>query len=1385
MTEGKKKFSPNPEQQQVLNAPRAAILVSAAAGTGKTATMTQRIIRRLASGVLEISQALILTFTEAAAAEMRGRIEKGLNERLEEACGPLRTRLLEQQLRLPQAQISTIHAFCLSLIRRYGHYLQEGGRALLAARVETAGEEAQRYLEEALDEVLEAAYIQAEDEILGTQKDREGAEGAHGEEALKKLVQALELRRDQGAPYPLIWQLHDLYGGRQDRELRACLMELYVFLRSLPDYRDFVAQKRELYAQHCQNLGRTAVVWDWLSLLQQLVERQRETWRELRLRAEELVFVKDKKKNAERQEAVCQLLDRLLLGLSGLLAGLDREATEGWTEVWKAIYELGKELRSQDDAWKLRAVRAEEAKAFSRDLRQACCQVLRLLACPFTKVPEEEQKSGQLVYPEIFGRDLSAYQEDLEAERPRLNYLLDLVLELDQRYAARKRAENCIDYGDMEHLAYRLLKEEALAQQLRLQIQEIYVDEYQDTSSLQNAILQRLGAERIFKVGDMKQSIYRFRHANPEYFRQEESQLRAAGLEGRQLFYLRRNYRSRPGVLGLINQIFLGLMTEETAELDYSQQQLEVPEGAPEDGERRLYFYFCHDDRPRLLGSQTEESEELPEDWERRRALFDDYERRELKAEYFWLCRQIRKLLATGVEAGEIAVLARKHQDLEAVCPLLQYYGLDYSYSQEGLAERPLGLRAILALCQILWDGGRDPHWLLLLQQAPDMGRFSPEELMQLRKETQACDVERRLSLGERCWRAWTDCEQLSPGLREKLAHFYERLNYWRSRLDQLELGDFLLEVAHSWNYGLQFGEEQAESLMPALIQLAREAQQRPGPLAQFLERVARSEALSLPEAEQSRGIQLLTWHKSKGLEFDHVFLLGGGKKLTGSDTGSFLTWSEQEGFALRRRRDAQGKLEATLVSSHLQRRQEEAELSEQLRLVYVALTRARQALYVLSPWDVWPRPGQKPKPEEEKQDNLLSYLRSFSSLEKPAKEDLERLANRGLSLLLLSGLLRGLKQEAALSPQAAEADESVQRFFGGIREAGPWQGQHGSFASGLSGQVELDYQSLSALLLAEAQDPGAAGEHQIEELLVGVELDQAVLPGRRDLPSRAETADWEQERLAYSHQAAALHGLKYSVSAIKRAYYQQSQERLGLEEAVATADQDLTVADGARKIQLGAAPPDLSAQLRPFQSICRERGTGQGRSSVARARFSATEEGSILHRAFCYLRPARHSTVGQALEEWGQERRFETEELALLAERETELVAFLASPLAADIARCDRGEPDTEIYREIPFTMALRAEELLAAEAGAFTDADKILVQGVIDLWYRIGDAVCLVDYKTDYLQGTEQEQESELRRRYALQLHYYALAIERELGRPLGRRGLWLSRQGRFLEF
>ena len=861
-------FQLTSQQQQAVSDRGGGLLVSAAAGSGKTRVLVERLLRRVEEGQ-DLDRFLVITYTKAAAAELRERIGGELSDRL--AARPGDAALRRQATLLYKTQISTIDAFCTALLREEGHRLDLDHDFRVCDE-----QEALVLMEEAINTVLEGRY-----------------------ETLQ-----------EGDDFALL--VDTMSAGRDDSRLVQIVLDIRGRVQSHPDPARWLREQEEAFALS----GVTDVAQTpWGQLLLEDVQGRAAYWRDQMAQALELCETGDAA--LEKYGASIRVT---LEALKTLAAGTS------WDETVQALAVPFEPVRGA------RGCEYPEVLEQVKTLRSQCKDQMDKLRAALD-IP-----SAELI-------------EDMKAVYPAIRALFALVRDFEGEFSALKRKRGVLDFSDLEHFAVKLLVDEEgrptdLARRWGERYEEVMVDEYQDTNAVQNAIFTALthGGDDLFMVGDVKQSIYRFRLADPTIFLQKYREylpVEQAQPGDRRRVILSQNFRSRPQVLEGVNYLFRSIMSPQFGEMDYTDEDALMPGGTFPAVEGDPYALELD-----LLDCAGAGEEEGPKPSQN-------------LLEARWVARRVRQLLDEGfpvsdgegstrpAQPGDVVILLRspgtvRHHYAQALGEL------DIPWSAEGAGDffAATEIQVALSLLKVIDNPRQDVPLIATLRSA--LYGFSADRLSQIRAAAPEADFYTALTL---------DGGEDTRSFLEELA----RLRRWAGE----ESGERLLwRVYDQTNLlgifaNLDEGETRRANLL-LLAQLARSFEQGGHKglfgFLTYLQRLRDSgQGVSLPTPATAGGsVRVMSIHRSKGLEFPIVILAGLARRLNRQDVNQPILFHPQLGVGPKRL-ELERMLEYPTLARMAVSLQLDRELrSEELRLLYVAMTRAQEKLILSC---AFPRP--------------------------------------------------------------------------------------------------------------------------------------------------------------------------------------------------------------------------------------------------------------------------------------------------------------------------------------------------------------------------------------------------------------------------------------------
>lgn len=859
-------------QQQVIDLRDRDLLVSAAAGSGKTAVLVERIIQKVldAGHPVDIDRMLVVTFTKAAAAEMRERVAKAISARMDEDAG--NAYLNRQYTLVHHAQITTIDSFCLYIVKNYFQCidLEPGFRVGDQGELSLLGEDV-------LAEVLERWYASEDPQFTAF--------------------------------------MDDYASAKSDAPVAQMIRKLYEYSTSYPWQKEWLRGLAQPYDP--QALTPEALA-DENSWLQELLRELHAVLEGERLR---LVRAKQLCEEPDGPDMYTDVIVRVLEQMEGM------EQIRDYDELGLAVAKL--------DFGRLPVRRGYTGDMAAKELVQ--------------KLRNQVKDDVQKLYKKYFSLPLAQQLEELADAQAAVQMLARLTMDYADAYETKKRERGLLDFSDIEHMALRILVDEqtkeptAVARELQAQFEEVMIDEYQDSNYVQEAILSAVsgGAGRAnrFMVGDVKQSIYRFRLARPELFMEKYDSFTHEPSE-HQKICLDQNFRSRAQVLDSVNDLFEQLMKRDIGGVEYDDEaRLRVGAAYPPLQEKQAY-------KSRIL--LTDRSAQALE------AAGADSAR---ALEAAMIAEEISRLMDTQISDGNGGLRQVRYSDIVILLRSPGSWGAELT---EQLAARGIPshrmsqtgyfavseVQTVLSLCHVIDNPLQDIPLAAVLSSP--FYAFADEELAKIR----LCGTHAFF------YQHITDYAQNGEdaGLREKCRHFLDQLADYRERARHLGIHDLLDWILREHDYfhlvrALPAGEKRlanVEMLLRQAVAFEKTSYRGLFSFIRYMEQLQKYE-VDFGEAdvsgEQDDVVRIMSIHKSKGLEFPIVFVSGMGSRFNKKDSTDLMILDSTYGIGLSRVQGKRHRKHTTLLKEMIASRIARENIGEEMRVLYVALTRAREQL--------------------------------------------------------------------------------------------------------------------------------------------------------------------------------------------------------------------------------------------------------------------------------------------------------------------------------------------------------------------------------------------------------------------------------------------------------
>ena len=1234
------------EQQQVIDLRNRNILVSAAAGSGKTAVLVERIVKIITdkNHPVDIDHLLIVTFTNAAAAEMRERIGNAIEKALDEQPG--NEHLLRQLTLIHNAQITTIDSFCLYVVRNHFHEIDLEPNFRI-------GDEGELKLlrEDVLGRVLEQNYEEPS-------------------EAFSDFVEGYA-------------------SGRTDAALNEMILQLYEFSRSYPWPEKWLDSFVGIYRiENREELDRA----EWLAPL-----------------TENICFVlKD-----------CEQLLKQALAITQQDDGPDmyEKAVQSDLEKYESLSKLTSFCELYGALSDIKYDRLASSRGFEGDPDKL--ELVKSLREQAKDVVKKICKQYFFCSPEMM-------IEQLERTEPMLEEVVRLTKQFADEFAAAKRRKNLVDFHDVEHFALQILVDEETekakktAEEFRDTFEEIMIDEYQDSNEVQETLLRSIsreerGENNIFMVGDVKQSIYRFRLARPELFMKKYD---SYSLEESttQRIDLHKNFRSREEVLTCTNDIFYKIMVRSLGNVEYDAEAALYP-GAS--------YPVSADFTPEILLADS--NDELLEDTE----LSD---KKTLEAKI--VAEEIRHLMktqpVTNKATGELR--AARYSDIvillrslsgwaDSLVEVLNGNGIPaHTVSSTGYFST-VEVQTVLSMLRLL-DNPRQDIPMAAVLRSP-MAGLTDEELAVLRLEDGSVpfheavlelaeglyeeDGQKEISDSEADSEADQKQGRNADGKKEddiettahrKLLKFYKKYRQLRQLVPDTPIHELIEIILRETGYGhyvaaMPAGSRRTANLNMLLEKAAAYEKTSYKGLFHFVRYIDELQKYDVDfgEAdmvgENEDVVRIMSIHKSKGLEFPIVIVSGMGKNFNKQDTRSKMVLHPELGIGLDYM-DGKKRIKSPTIAKKAIAKQIELEnLGEELRVLYVALTRAKEKLILTG--------TLKDAPEK------LEFFRQQANLSKAADRPLSYLTREGASGYLDWILPAVLSYGDKYPVRIVEAAELV--------------------LDEVENQLEQNEDLTERIEEIEAADTQLVGQLK------------------------------QRFSQRYPYQVDVLRKNKYSVSELK---HRAMRERF-------EAEQEETV------------PAFLEEPVTPTIPLFIQREESVEQETANRGAL----RGTAVHRVMECYDFASEKSVQEQMEAMEKEEKITADMRALVKEQIVADFVSSETGRRMALAQCGgalyREKPfvmgfTEEELENYGFGVGSNTDSCENIYEKTDSDQEKeeqkkvrheedlTLIQGIIDVFWIEKDGIVLLDYKTDRVQ-----QAKELIDRYATQLKLYADALER----------------------
>ena len=1195
------------EQSQAIHEKESNILVAAAAGSGKTAVLVERIINKIINEKIDIDRLLVVTFTNAAAAEMRERVLEAIYKKLDET--PENENLQRQITLLNKASICTIDSFCLDVVRNHFYELENISPNFRIADTT----EIELLKQEVLEDIFEEKYENQEEDFA-------------------ELINTYTSYRD-------------------DTPLKELILKIYTYIQSNPFPNQWLSEKIEMF--HIQNFEQDFSKNPWGEILLKEVEEELiDDISTLREQAENLEKNPDLEKYTKTIFDDIDKLEMLKVNLNS----------------WDKAYAIYTNLTFA--TWprqKVDSTIKDQAKLVRDDIKK--------------KVTKKLNK--------IFIYNSEEANRDIADMYPILVKLKHLIFEFGEEFSKRKRNKNIVDFNDIEHLALNILiKDEngkveptEVAKNYKEKFVEIAIDEYQDSNMVQEYILTSISkGNNIFMVGDVKQSIYKFRQAMPDLFlsKYKTYKLKENKKDDDDLkIQLFKNFRSRENVLDFTNLIFQDIMSENLGEINYTEEEYlnlgASYEKTVQELETEIHIIDLkekEDLAPEEEARGIEEQQDNDDTEETAEERVED-----IQVEARFVANKIKSLVEShfqvfdrkingfrDIQYKDIVILLRS---TKVNAPIFEEEIINLGMpvfsesSQEYLDS--IEIQTIMSLLKIIDNPIQDIPLVTVLRS--HIGNFTDDELVEIR-------------LSDKYDNFYTAMQKarinVSSELKEKIDTFFHNLEKWRKEKEYLALDEFIWKLysdTHYYTYvGLMPNGDLRQANLKMLFERAKQYETASFKglynFIQFIEKLhVGSNDLGAAKliGENDDVIRIMSIHKSKGLEFPVVFLSATGKQFNLMDLNQNILLHQELGIGVKYIDYERQVQYDTLTKEAIRNKILTETLSEEMRILYVALTRAKEKLYIT---------GLKSDYEKEI-ENMQKQVSRYHKVNDKINYILVKKYKKYLDWILLVYLYEKENKEHLLKLNVWKKQELLK-----------------SFAKPKEEMVNI--------------------QEQLENVMINKE----------DLEKINTILEY-----TYTHQLSTTIPTMTSVTKIKQ-MKMQANSSSNTDIIQKKENKEVSIKQKNIKNEMG-----LESQNENQLTFNKPNFMREDKEDI----ITPAQKGTLVHMCMQRLDETKEYTLEmiQNLIEDLVKRKIITEKEAKTI-NPYKVLEFTKSRIWKDLKNAKK------VYKERPFFINIPAREIYDEDV-----EEEILVQGIIDLYYiNQKDEIILVDYKTDHVEnGKESE--------------------------------------------
>ncbi len=1234
------------EQKQAIYEKNNNILVAAAAGSGKTAVLVERIINKVINENVDIDKILVVTFTNAAASEMRERILDAIYKKLEE--NPDSMNLQRQITLLNKASICTIHSFCLDVIRNNFYEIDISSNFRIGDTTEV-----EMIKQDALEELFEQKYMDNDNGFI-------------------KLVET-----------------YTDYRG--DEKLQDIILGIYKYIQSNPFPEKWLSEKIDEFNIDV-NIDFGSTIWGKIILEYTSEEMNSMIMKLEKIKNDTLRFSELEKFSLTLQDDINNLKT---INFSNWDTAYENMNSLKWTK-WPVDRNVTIDLKNE-----AKEIRDSVKKEFSKNILKYN-----------SKVANEDI--------------LKMYEILVEIKK--------LILEFSEIFASKKKERNIIDFNDIEHFALKILVNEKgesteIAKKYQENFDEILIDEYQDSNLVQENILTSISkGNNIFMVGDVKQSIYKFRQARPELFldKYEKYDIKS-GLsvdskgEKIQLF---KNFRSRKNVLDITNLVFEDIMSKKLGNVEYNEEEyLNYGANYPEpekpiehSGIAELNIIDLKEKEDDIYIEENDNNNDVEKAIDEPKSENSTQEAQEriedavLEARF--VANKIQEILNSDYHVFDRKKGYRKVQAKD-ICVLLRATSVlapiyEKEISEKGIAVfsdssstylESMEVQTITSLLKVIDNPMQDIPLITVLRS--NIFGFTDNDLIEIRLTDKKCTFYESM-LKSRI--------SVDNGLRHKIDFVIESLRKWKNEEEYTPLNEFI------WKLYLDTGFYNYVTLLPngnlrqANLKLLFEKAKQYEKVSfkglfsfiNFIDKVKTSSSdMSAAKivGENDDVIRIMSIHKSKGLEFPIVFLSSTGKKFNMQDLNTPILIHQDIGFGPQFI-DAESKVEyPSLAKEAIRIKAKEETISEEMRVLYVALTRAKEKLIITG---------------------------MSKDIEKSFKDK-----NKQLEMHQQKNVFKESKELEKLSPNLVGKYTSYLDWLELVYEYNK--------DNKIDNIIKLNIYNKRDLI-AEISNEDNEEISMMKKVKEEIQEKEKQMSSEKEKKHKKDILDKLKWR--YAHTRESKIPTKTSVTKLKELEAETAQ--LDIDDLV-----DIARTRNNKAEERNQKHTMLSAKPRFMEKI---------------QKLNSAQKGTLMHLCVQLLDEKKEYNL-EKIKEFIQDlkNRNIISEIEAKNVNEQMLFRYTKSELWNELKLAK------EIHKEEPFYINIDANTI-------FDDAEEgetILVQGIIDLYYIDKEGkLILVDYKTDYVPDGDV---SKLEQKYKVQLDLYKKALEDALGRKVDKAMIW----------